>query len=310
MKKISAKFDFLFPEQNIFARQWSRTQAVILFGVLTVGFTLVGFFIPADGFIAFDWVHVFAPAKIPPFYPPWDRYISLLTWPLLIGLSMAGITMATLKRSVHILSFVAVLLSLPVFWTIFLGQIEGLVVLGLLGLPWLTPLALLKPQVSFFAFGAKRSWVAAFLIWMAISITLWGFWPARMFAVNSFYAEGRYVQDIAIGWLGIILALPLLWFSRGDMDMLMIAGAVMTPHLIPYNMLPFTPAVARLKPLPALGACVLSWLPFSANWLGPGGWWLGWLFVIWLWMWLALRRYSKKPHPEINEAKRLCHHAE
>ena len=71
-------------------------------------------------------------------------------------------------------------------------------------------------------------------------------------------------------WIGAIAALPMLWFSRGDVDMLMISGAVMTPHLIPYNMLPFTPAIARLKPLPALAAAVLSWLPFSANWLGRG----------------------------------------
>jgi hypothetical protein len=294
MSNFVSRLDFLFPQQDIFARQWTRIQTLVLFGVFAVGFYLVALFIPADGFIAFDWVHVFAPGKIPPFYVPWSRYVSLLTWPLLISLSMAGITLATLKRSVHVLSTVAVLFSLPVFWTLFLGQIEGLVVLGLLALPWLTPVALLKPQISFFAFGAKRSWIVAFLIWMIISILIWGFWPAKMFAVNSYYAEGRYVQDIAIGWIGMIVALPMFWFSRGDMDMLMLAGAFMTPHLIPYSMLPFTPAVARLKPAAAFAACILSWLPFSANWLGPWGWWLGWLFVLWLWICLAIKRYRKK----------------
>jgi hypothetical protein len=297
MKTLINKVDFLFPKREIYNRQWPFWQSASLFVFFGIAFYIVGLFIPANGFVAFDWVHVFSPNKIPPFYPPWDHYVSLINWPLLVGLGMAGIAVATLKRSVHILSTVAVLLSLPVFWTIFLGQLEGLVVVGLLALPWLTPLALLKPQVSFFAFGAKKSYLLAFLVWIAISLVIWGFWPARMFAVNSYYAEGRYVQDIAIGWIGIVVALPLFWFSRGDMDMLMVAGAFMTPHLIPYSMLPFTPAVARLKPLPAFAACILSWLPFSSNWLGPGGWWLGWLFVAWLWACLAIKRYSRKNAP-------------
>ncbi|OGO17485.1 MAG: hypothetical protein A2Z14_17205 [Chloroflexi bacterium RBG_16_48_8] len=73
--------------------------------------------------------------------------------------------------------------------------------------------------------------------------------------------------------------------------MLMLSGAFITPHLIPYNLLTIVPAIARLKPAAAIVACLLSWLPFSVNWLGKQGWWLGWLFIIRLWGSLALRRY-------------------
>jgi hypothetical protein len=207
-------------------------------------------------------------------------------------LGLAGVGLAALKRAMHPVSAVAALLLLPVFWTIFWGQLDGLVVVGLLGLPWLVPLALPKPQVSAFALGARKWHLAAGLAWLAISLVVWGPWPLRLLAVNSYYAEGRYVQDIAIGWAGLVAAVPLFWFSRGDMDMLMLSGVFMTPHLIPYNMLPFAPAIARLKPGPALAACLLSWLPFSSNWLGKWGWWLGWLFVVWLWAWLAAKRYA------------------
>jgi hypothetical protein len=62
-----------------------------------------------------------------------------------------------------------------------------------------------------------------------------------------------------------------IWFSRGDMDMLMASGSFILPHLIPYNLLPLTPAIARMKPWQAGIAMVLSWLPFSANWIGPVG---------------------------------------
>jgi hypothetical protein len=63
--------------------------------------------------------------------------------------------------------------------------------------------------------------------------------------------------------------------------------------LIPYNLLPVIPSIARLKPLPAALAMLLSWLPLSANWLGPKGWWLGWFFVVWLWAMLAVERYPQ-----------------
>jgi len=271
-----------------------------MFLTLFVIFLGIGYFIPANGFIAFDWVNVFSIGKFPPFYPPWDNFlIHWLNWPLFFSLSIASIGMSILKRSNHLVSSIAALLALPVIWTLFLGQLEGIISLGILGLPWLVPIVLLKPQVSIFALGAKRSYLVAGLLWLLISIVIWGLWPTRMLATNSYYAEGRYAQDISIGIAGIIFAMPMFWFSRGDIDMLMISGAFMTLHLIPYNMLPFTFAIARLKPIPALIACLLSWLPFSANWLGKWGWWLGWLYVIWLWGWLVIDRYfNGKSIPE------------
>ncbi len=287
----------LFPAQNIFARQIALGPQLILLvlfaGVFGLGATLYR----ADGFIGFDWVNVFSKGLLPAFYPPWGLYvIRWLTWPALIGLSLGAMGLATLKRARHPVSLVLAFLTLPLLWTLFLGQLEGLVLLGLLGLPWLAPLALLKPQVSIFAFGARPAYVVALVVVVLVSMLIWGFWPAQMFAANSYYAEGRYVQDISIGWWGAIVAVPLLWLSRGDMDMMMLAGACMTPHLIPYNLLPVVPAMARLRPGAAAWACVFSWLPLTANWLGPAGWWLGWLFVAFLWLCLASDRYrSRRP---------------
>ncbi|WP_322808137.1 hypothetical protein [Thermanaerothrix sp.] len=291
-KKVERWSAILFPPQEIFSRKWSFAQQGGMFILLGAVFYGIGLWVPANGFIAFDWVHFFSQGRIPPFYPPWTVFLAKrLTWPLFFAISMAGISLSIIKRSTHIVSSIAALVSLPVVWTMFLGQLDSLVVLGLLGLPWLVPLVLIKPQVGLFALGAKKSYVLAGIIWIAISIVIWGLWPAKMFAVNV-YKEGRYAQDIAIGLAGIIVTLPMFWFSRGDMDMLMISGAFVTPYLIPYNMLPFTPAIARLKPIPALIACLLSWLPFSSNWLGDKGWWLGWLFVVWLWFCLAVTRYG------------------
>jgi len=292
MQKMLGWFGILFPEQQIDQRRLTWQQSVGLLAVLTLVFYIAGLFFRPGEYVGFDWVNIFSTGRVLPFYPPWASAVHWLNWPLLVGLSCAGVGLAVARRSVHPINAAAVFLSLPLMWTLFLGQLEGLVVLGLAGLPLLTPLSLLKPQISVFAFAAKKSTLLVLVLWLAVSLLIWGWWPQRMFAVNSFYAEGRYAQDISIGWIGAILALPMAWFSRGDMDMLMLSGSVMTPHLIPYNMLPFAPAAARLRPWQAILACLFSWLPLSANWLGNGGWWLGWVYVFWLWGCLAVKRYK------------------
>ena len=75
--------------------------------------------------------------------------------------------------------------------------------------------------------------------------------------------------------------------------MLMLSGCLLLSHLIPYNLLPVSPAIARLKPLPAILAVLFSWMPMLANRIGPLGWWFGWLFILWLWINLAVMRYPQ-----------------
>jgi hypothetical protein len=219
--------------------------------------------------------------------------VAPLTWEWLIGFSVAGVALAVLKRAVHPVSAVCALLTLPLLWTLFLGQLEGLMTLGLAALPWLAPLALLKPQLSTFAFGARPAYLVAFGLWIALSLVIWGPWPLDMLGFESYYSAGRLVTDISLRGWGLPLALLLFWVARGDMDLLLYSGAFATLYLLPYNLLPATPAIARLRPRAAVIACLLSWLPFAANWLGPGGWWLGWLFIGFMWVCLAAARY---PH--------------
>jgi hypothetical protein len=290
------KFDqfsvLLFPPQNIYSRKISPIKQLILLSLFIFLFSLIGGMIPANGFIGFDWTHFFEEAKLPPFYPPWaELIIAPLTWPLLVGITLGSVTFASLLRARHPLSSAVTLLTLPVLWTVFLGQIDGLLVLGLLWLPWLTPLVLLKPQVTIFAFLAKRSYIIGLAIVLLSSFLIWGFWPGKMFSVWQVHEEGRYVNDIALGLWGLPIAVILLWFSRGDIDMLMTAGTFTTPYLLPYNLIPIVPAIARLNPRDAIIAVLFSWLPFSANWIGEGGWFLGWAFIAWIWYRLAIQRY-------------------
>ena len=52
-------------------------------------------------------------------------------------------------------------------WVIFMGNLDGLVLVGLLILPWGVPLALMKPQVAAFALLAKKKTIIAGLSWGA-----------------------------------------------------------------------------------------------------------------------------------------------
>lgn len=292
-EKLNHLNNILFPKVKIFKNEYSWQCQIALLLLFSTVFSLTGFLIPANGFIGFDWIHFFEPINLPAFYPPWSKMIiTSLNWEILIGLTLASLTLAILKRSVHPISAITAFFSLPLFWTLFLGQIDGLLIFGLLGLPWLAPLALIKPQVTFFAFLTSRSYLASLIITLLISFIIWGFWVKDMFSVWIIHEEGKYVNDIALGYWVIPISIILLWFSRGDLDMLMAAGVFATPYLLPYNLIPLVPSISRLNPKAAVIAAALSWLPLSANWIN-GGWFLGWLFVIWLWIQLAISRYSK-----------------
>jgi hypothetical protein len=285
-------FDPFFPEREIFHQRLSFRASVLLFVVFAAIFSLFGTLIPGDGYFGYDWFHFFGIGQIPPYYPPWTLYIvRYLTYPFLIGITLAAISVATFQRSIHPVSAVAAFLSFPVLWTIFLGQIDGLSTFGLLGMPWLVPLVLMKPQIAIFGLGAKRSYLLAFFIFLILSILILGNWPGTMFSTDSFKPDSRDLPNISLGLWGIPLFLLTIWFSRGDMDMLMVCGAFVTPYIIFYNLLPLTPAVSRLKPGAAIIALILSFLTLSANWLGPNGWWLGWAFAPWIWINLAAKHY-------------------
>jgi len=259
------------------------SKTILLWLVLTAVFTAAACFLPARLPLAFDWITFFVDAhNIPAFYPPWTAWIvRFLTWPLLIGITLSTYTVAVIKRAQSLASAILAFLVLPLWWTLFLGQLEGLALLGVLGLPWLMPLVLLKPQVAgWVIFSSKRA-IAVACIMLVVSLVIWGFWPAKMLIYYAEHADvGRWPQDVSLGLWGLPLAALVLWQVPGwDADKLRLAGACVTPALIPYNLLPLMPALARLSWPWALAVALTSWLPLLANWAGPWAWWLSWLSV-------------------------------
>ncbi|MHB8113956.1 MAG: hypothetical protein ACYDHA_10930 [Bellilinea sp.] len=166
----------------------------------------------------------------------------------------------------------------------------------------------MKPQLAAFALLAKKRSMIAGVVWGLISLALWGLWPLNF--MNTLTPEWRveWVQDISLFPWGIIIALPLLWLSRGDEDLLMAAGSFVTPHLFPYHFILLMPSLARMNPIWMVVTWFVSWTPLLANWVGPIGWRMGNVLAACIWlgiyfgkrMKLTQKMAENVPVPAIN----------
>lgn len=256
--------------------------------------SLAGTWFSPEGLVGYDWQHYFSLGQRTygtSYYPPWIVLVAYLGWPILVGLTLAGLALALYQRRSTPIAAVSACLTLPVFWTLFLGQVDGIALFGLTGLPWLTPLAIIKPQVSYLAFLARKRYLFALMIWLVVSVMVWGPWPLDMLSIADFSAW-QQPHDIHLWPWSLPIVLVMLWFSRGDVDMLMLAGTFVMPYLHPYHYLLVVPALARTGHGIAVLACAVSWLPLLSNWYGDWCWYLGHLFPLILWGSLFVKRWQ------------------
>jgi hypothetical protein len=203
-----------------------------------------------------------------------------------------------------------VFLNLPVLWVFIMGNLDGMGLFGMLVMPWGIPLVLMKPQLAAFALLARRRWFITAVAWTVLSLIIWGFWPLNLLLVGSPEWKAEWVQDISLFPWGLIIALPLLWFSRGDEDLLIAAGSLATPHLFPYHFIWLAPSLARMKPAWLILAWLVSWLSLpAANALGNWAWHAGNLMSLAYWFGIFLSRSRDwKPQAEkswFKEGSRL-----
>lgn len=250
----------------------------------------LGSFIPEG----FDWVMFFKKGLVSPIWTPWAKPIIDLLAPhgygLVFALSLIGLSARAYRYKPSPFPIALAVISLPTLWVIFLGNLDGLVLFGMLIMPVGIPLVLMKPQVAAFSVLARKDWFIAAVVWGLLSMAIWGFWPTRMLLVTTPQWKIDWAQDIAIFPWGLIPALPLLWFSRGDQDLLMAAGSLATPHLFPYHFILLMPALARMRWYWMIITWVVSWTPLLTNWLDPWAWHFGNLMSICFWFGIYLNK--------------------
>ena len=234
---------------------------------------VAGRFIPEG----FDWKYYFSQGRVHPIWTPWTQYVIRAFIPfgysLVLALSAVGIGVRAYRMRTSPWPVLLAFLSLPTLWVFFMGNLDGLALFGMLFMPWGVPLVIMKPQVAAFALLARRKWLLAGVVWVLISFVVWGFWPVNLLMVGTPEWKAEWVQDIALFPWSLVAALPLLWLSRGDADLLMAAGTLATPHLFPYHFILLAPALARMRPGWMLLAWAVSWLCLpAANALGNWAW--------------------------------------
>lgn len=269
-------------------RMRSLFRQAAMLAVLFLALYAVGTRLPPG----FDWT-ILHTQGVPQFWMPWTGpLLAVLSLPALFALTVIGVGVRTRRSGPSLLALALALVSLPTLWVLFLGNLDGLVVLGLSLLPWGAPLVLLKPQVASFALLSNRRRIVAAAVWLALSLLLWGPWPLGWTELMEPGWRAEWVQDISLFPWGLLLALPLMWFSRGDEDLLMAAGSLGTPHLFPYHFIVLMPALARMKLPWMIATWLVSWTPLLANWIGPAGWHFGNLLS--LLFWLGIQRSRAK----------------
>ncbi|HEB65548.1 MAG TPA: hypothetical protein ENJ02_08405 [Chloroflexi bacterium] len=239
----------------------------------------------------FDWRHFFSKGRYPSLWMPWTKVIvDALNYPAIFAITVLSLAIRSYRYRPSVPALVLGFISLPTLWMLFLGNLDGLAALGLLTLPFGAPLVLIKPQIASFALLAKKNSFLVGVVWVVFSFVVWGFWPLNLLTVLGAGWHEEWVQDISLFPWGLLLALPLLWLSRGDEDLLMAAGSLGTPHLFPYHFIVLMPALARMRWPWMLLTWAVSWTPLLSNWLGPWAWHFGNLMSVCFWVGIYLNK--------------------
>jgi hypothetical protein len=263
-------------------------QTLINSAVVAAAFIVlygIGTFLPEG----FDWKVYYKVGRYHPIWTPWTRYIIMaLNYPAIFALTVLGIALRAYRYKRSALPLLLAMLSLPTLWVFFMGNLDGLVLVGFLLMPLGVPLVTMKPQVAAFALLAKKNWFVAGAVWGILSLLIWGFWPQNLLMVVQPEWRMEWTQDISLFPWGILLGAPLLWLSRGDEDLLMAAGSLLTPHLFPYHFILLVPAMARMNGLWMVLTWAVSWTPLLSNYLGDWAWHFGNLMSIFFWLGIVL----------------------
>lgn len=291
-----------------------RAAAMVLLG----GF-LLGLLLYRAPLLGWDWFYTLrAGGDIDVWYPGWTK---LLTRPLALlpwrwglafsnGLMLAAVAIATYRQRrdrVSALGALLAVLSPPVLVLLWAGNVDGWALLGYLTLPWGVPLLLIKPTLGAFVLLTRRSWFVAGLVFAAITLLVWGWWPAQ--AIGMHVTGGNLHSSSSMGWyilgwpIGVVGLVLMLFTNRKDPWHMMAAGAFLMPYVFPYHFILLLPVLGQWRGLRQWLAWLAAWSLFVSFIFGYSLAWVGYCFPLAVWLFI----YSETAPSEtwLAELRRL-----
>ena len=185
-----------------------------------------------------------------PFLPYTKYFIGLVTWmnwrtslALLGGLTFTAISLGTWRNGGRYGSILLALLTpLPLF-LMWVGHPDGMALIGLL--TGFIPMALIKPQITFWAFLRSKTSFFWLAVCMGATFLIWPYWLGVAFGHPWNHSAATGWQ--ALGWPMLIFGIVLILGAGNDMWRLMAAGCFLTPDLMPYHLVVLLPAIGRVR---------------------------------------------------------------
>ena len=233
--------------------QWRRVGMIVLGGLLL---TPLFHRLPLLGY---DWERLFYGGMLDQ-YPPWMiglfapfrllpfRWsLALLSSLTVVAIAVVTASQAKRVRWEGLLAATLALLTPIVWYLLWDGQIDGLVLIGLQFLPWSMPLVLLRPQILGWFLLTRRRWTLWMVVCLLASFLIWGWWIGERLVLS----QGSVTHPTAMGWatLGwpiLLLGIGML-LTAGWNPWRVLAGAfVASLNIQPYHIIMLSPALGRI----------------------------------------------------------------
>jgi hypothetical protein len=286
--------------------RWEDIKASLkLFGLILLGGILLLPLMSKLPVLGWDW-YFFFNANHPidniyshysPFLPYTHYFIELLTWmnwrtslAFLGGLTFAAIALGTWRNGGRYGSILLALLTpLPLF-VMWVGHPDGLALIGLL--TSFIPLALIKPQITFWAFLRSKATIFWLGVCLGATMLIWPYWLGVAFGNRWDHSAATGWQ--ALGWPIIIIGLVFILGAGNDPWRLMAAGCFITPDLMPYHMVVLLPVLGRVKGWEKGIVWLAAWMVFLGLGLGGNFRFLNLLFPLSIYLSLQTRDEYKQ----------------
>jgi len=214
--------------------------------------------------------NIFSPYS--PFLPYTKYIIGLLTWmdwrhslALLGSFTFTAIALGTWRNGGRYGSVLLALLTPIPLFVLWVGHPDGLALIGLL--TGFIPLALIKPQITFWAFLRSKATIFWLMLVMGATVLIWPSWLGVAFGIRWNHSAATGWQAIG-GWPLLLVGIGLILGAGNDPWRLMTAGCLITPDLMPYHLIVLLPGIGRVKGRAKIIVWMAAWMVILGVGLG------------------------------------------